>query len=227
MPEIPQSEIAATIFFRRARSRAKNCAKFWANFWAKFSCFARCAELRKKLLPKFPAIYHSVSCEWNVKISSPWASGVGGCWCFCLFSREKGGQFVQTVPKLFAQTVFLFGWVVFLGGSPLDELSAIRAPSLAHKDKSHKAPKIRCAILSLIFVNKNCFFFLGLWPPPNRLKSPEMLSPWLCRADLGWIFYFGLANLRKIAGEVLSKFWWRNVFRKSFSLLFPGLQAPQ
>ena len=35
---------------------------------------------------------------------------------FCLFKREKGGQFAQTVPKLFAQTVcancfYLGGWV--------------------------------------------------------------------------------------------------------------------
>ena len=63
------------IFFRQARSRAKN----WAKCWAKFSCFAGCAELHKKLVPKFPTIYHSLSCEWDVKISSPWASGVGGC----------------------------------------------------------------------------------------------------------------------------------------------------
>ena len=32
MPEIPQSEIAATNFFRRARNQAKNWAKFWAKF---------------------------------------------------------------------------------------------------------------------------------------------------------------------------------------------------
>ena len=29
-----------------------------------------------------------------------------------------GGQFVQTVPKLFVQTVLLFGWVVFRVGLP-------------------------------------------------------------------------------------------------------------
>ena len=43
---------------------------------------------------------------------------------FCLFLKGKGGQFVQTVPKLFAQTVcancfYLGGW--FLGGSSLHE----------------------------------------------------------------------------------------------------------
>ena len=38
---------------------------------------------------------------------------------FCLFLREMGRHFVQTLPKLFAQTVFLFGWVVFWGVSPL------------------------------------------------------------------------------------------------------------
>ena len=30
---------------------------------------------------------------------------------FYLFYKEKGGQFVQTVPKVFAQTLVLFGWV--------------------------------------------------------------------------------------------------------------------
>ena len=44
----------------------------------------------------------------------------------CLFSafffKGKGGQFVQTVPKLFAQTVFI--WVGgFWGGSSLHEVS--------------------------------------------------------------------------------------------------------
>ena len=45
---------------------------------------------------------------------------------FCLFYREVGGrQFIQTVPKLFAQTVFSFGWVFFFGGSPLHEYPAL------------------------------------------------------------------------------------------------------
>ena len=30
--------------------------------------------------------------------------------------KEKGGLFAQTVPKLFTQTVLLFGWVFFGGG---------------------------------------------------------------------------------------------------------------
>ena len=37
------------------------------------------------------------------------------------FKRKKRGQFVQTVPKLFAQIVLSFGWMVFWGGSPLHE----------------------------------------------------------------------------------------------------------
>ena len=40
----------------------------------------------------------------------------------------------------------------------------------------------------------------------------QMLVPTLCGADLGWIFYFGPANCRKIASE----FWWR-IFRPCFS----------
>ena len=40
-----------------------------------------------------------------------------------------------------------------------------------------------------------------------------MLLPF--RADLGWIFYFGTANFRKIAGEFLSEFWWR-IFQPCF-----------
>ena len=68
-----------------------------------------------------------------------------------------------------------------------------------------------------------------------RIRSREsqtevgrlLLVPTLCRADLGWIFYFGPANFRKIAGEFLSEFWWR-IFLAKFSALFlSGLQATQ
>ena len=38
-----------------------------------------------------------------------------------------GGQFVQIVPNLFAQIVPLFGWVVFLGGSPLRDVSSSKS----------------------------------------------------------------------------------------------------
>ena len=34
----------------------------------------------------------------------------------------------------------------------------------------------------------------------------QLLSPRFCRADFGVIFYFGPANLTKIAGEFLSEF---------------------
>ena len=45
-----------------------------------------------------------------------------------------------------------------------------------------------------------------------------------CRADLGWLFYFGLANFRKIAGEFLSEIWWQffsSNFRPCFSRVSP------
>ena len=50
-------------------------------------------------------------------------------------------------------------------------------------------------------------------------KFPKCLIPRFCRPDLGWIFYFGLANSRKIASEFLSEFWWR-IFLANFSALF-------
>ena len=37
MPDSPQSEIAATIFFDHEKSRAKNWAKNWAKFLTNFS----------------------------------------------------------------------------------------------------------------------------------------------------------------------------------------------
>ena len=43
-------------------------------------------------------------------------------------------------------------------------------------------------------------------------------KPRFCRADLGWIFYFGLANFRKVAG----KFWWRFFSAIFFDLVSPG-----
>ena len=82
-PDIPQSEIAATNFYDRAKFWAKNWAKFWANFWTKFSGHFRasCAVQNDppKFLPKFLLIYHSMSCQGscggNLRISSPRASG--------------------------------------------------------------------------------------------------------------------------------------------------------
>ena len=56
---------------------------------------------------------------------------------------------------------------------------------------------------------------------------PHSLVPTLCRADLGWIFYFGPAKCRKIAGEFLSEFWWR-ISRANFSaLFFQGFRLPK
>ena len=53
---------------------------------------------------------------------------------------------------------------------------------------------------------------------PQILFEPEVLQT-QCRADLGWILYFGLANFRKLAGKFLSEFWWK-VFPAIFSALF-------
>ena len=67
MPDIAQSEIAATNFYDRARFWAKNWAKNWAKFWTKFSGHFRasCAVQNdpQKLLPKFLPVYHSMSCH--------------------------------------------------------------------------------------------------------------------------------------------------------------------
>ena len=57
MPEISQSEVAATIFFRQARSRAKNWAKFWAKFWEHF----RACSLYRITQKTFPQIPRNLS----------------------------------------------------------------------------------------------------------------------------------------------------------------------
>ena len=59
-----------------------------------------------------------------------------------------------------------------------------------------------------------------LFVPSSWQQSVQLLVPTLCRADLGWIFYFGPANFRKIAGEFLSEFSRRiliAIFRPCFS----------
>ena len=42
---------------------------------------------------------------------------------------------MQIVPKLFAQTVLLFGWVVFWGGSPLHESQGRKQKLAQHFEK--------------------------------------------------------------------------------------------
>ena len=54
-----------------------------------FSCFICCAEWPTNLLPKFLPIYHSMSCGWNYKISSPRASGVWGPQHFVQFLQSS------------------------------------------------------------------------------------------------------------------------------------------
>ena len=58
--------------------------------------------------------------------------------------------------------------------------------------------------------------FRRAWP---FSRVPHVLVPTWCRADLGWIFYFCLANFRKIAGEFLSESW-RRILIANFSALF-------
>ena len=55
----------------------------------------------------------------------------------------------------------------------------------------------------------------------------KILVPTLCRADLGWIFYFGPANFRSIAGEFLSEFWWRILTANFSASFFQGFRPPK
>ena len=55
----------------------------------------------------------------------------------------------------------------------------------------------------------------------------EILVPTLCRADLGWIFDFGPANVWKIAGEFLSEFWWQMSIANFSALFFQGFRPPK
>ena len=48
---------------------------------------------------------------------------------FLLVLKGKGDSLYKIVPKLFAQTVLVFGWVVFLGGSPLHDSNHQRIES--------------------------------------------------------------------------------------------------
>ena len=62
-PHIPQSEIAATNFYDRAKFWAKNWAKFWAKFSGLFCASFAVQNDPPNLLPKFLPIYHSMSCH--------------------------------------------------------------------------------------------------------------------------------------------------------------------
>ena len=67
-----------------------------------------------KFLPKFLPIYHSMSChgscDWNLKISSPQASGAWGAQLFPPYSIQKRPE-PQICPK--------FVPAIGLGGSSL------------------------------------------------------------------------------------------------------------
>ena len=62
---------------------------------------------------------------------------------------------------------------------------------------------------------------------PGREDRSQMLVPTFCRADLGWNFYFGPANLRKIAGEFFSEVWWRILIANFSALFFQGFRPPE
>ena len=76
-PDIPQSEIAAANVFYRA-----NWAKFWTKISGHFRASFTVQNGPPKFLPKSLPIYHSMSChgscDWNLKNSSPRASGAWG-----------------------------------------------------------------------------------------------------------------------------------------------------
>ena len=86
-PDIPQSELAATNVFDRAKSwLGEELDENWAKFWTKFSGHFRASFTVQndppKFLPKFLPIYHFMSChgscDRNLKISSSRASGAWG-----------------------------------------------------------------------------------------------------------------------------------------------------
>ena len=62
---------------------------------------------------------------------------------------------------------------------------------------------------------------LGGWLPQFAWSISKILVPTLCRADLGWIFYFGAANFRKICQRISMA----NFDSDFFGLVFPGFQA--
>ena len=89
MPEIPQTlgperNCDDKFFGGREfrRNRAKNWAKFWAKFWGCFRALLAAQNYAKEKFsqnsPQFVAPCPRMKC---LKISSPWASGVGGCQC--------------------------------------------------------------------------------------------------------------------------------------------------
>ena len=106
-PDFPQSEIKATIFCDSGGSLGEELGKMFCAF----PCFICFTEWRTNLLPKFLPIYHSMSCGWNVKISSPRASGVWGPQSFQKTKRSFR-NFLRICPDI--SSAFLEGRKVFL-----------------------------------------------------------------------------------------------------------------
>ena len=58
------------------------------------------------------------------------------------------------------------------------------------------------------------------------IKMASFLSPRFCRADLGWNYQLAQRVFRKIDGEFLSEFWWRNFARNFFCLIVSRISGP-
>ena len=93
-------------FYDRAKFWAKNWAKNWAKFWTKFSGHFRASLAVQndppKFLPKLLPIYHSTSWhssrDWNLKISSPRASGAWGAQHFS--GKKSQDHFFTPNPQI-------------------------------------------------------------------------------------------------------------------------------
>ena len=93
-----------------------------------------------------------------------------------------------------------------------------------HKQIPPEIPGQSCAKFCLRAFSLCVFFFFFF---RCLVFGKHSLVPTLCRADLGWMFYFGPANFRKIAGEFLSEFWWRILIANFSALYFQGFRPPK
>ena len=136
-------------FFDRAKSWAKSWAKNWAKFWTKFSGHFRASFTVQndppKFLPKFLPIYHSMSChgscDCNLKISSPRASGAWGAQefrrtpegcCNSVFHTKVPGSRFDPYP----QCLYFFR-VIPLGEKKKTKTKSPQTPRTAYKTVVH------------------------------------------------------------------------------------------
>ena len=76
-------------FYDSGRSLGEESGEELGKTFRAFSWFICCAERPTNLLPKFLPIYHSMSCGWNFKISSPRAYGVSLIFLAFLEKKNK------------------------------------------------------------------------------------------------------------------------------------------